>query len=244
MTPPPDISVILPCFNEEENLEPLVRQLVDVLRALSRPYEIIFVDDASTDGSLDILRTLQENRPEIRVLRHRVNSGESAAQLTGFRQARGEILVTMDSDLQNDPADIPAMLAALEACDAVCGVRRRREDSWIKRVSSHLANGFRNAALHDNIHDSGCTFRAFRRATIETDLLPFKGLHRFLPAIWKLHGFRVGEVDVNHRPRFKGRSKYGVWNRLGVGIHDILAIRWYRRRHIPVDRVLPPDSNG
>ncbi|KPL05645.1 hypothetical protein AMJ85_11435 [candidate division BRC1 bacterium SM23_51] len=244
MMPPPDISVILPCFNEEENLEPLVQELIDAVGPLRRPYEIIFVDDASTDGSLAKLHTLQEEHPEIRVLRHRMNSGESAAQLTGFRHARGQVLITMDSDLQNDPADIPAMLVALESCEVVCGVRRRREDSWVKRASSRLANGFRNAVLHDHIHDAGCTFRAFRRATIESDLIPFKGLHRFLPTIWKIHGFRVRETEVNHRPRLKGQSKYGLWNRLGVGIHDILAIRWYHRRHIPVDRVLHPDSNG
>jgi len=129
MMPPPDISVILPCFNEEENLEPLVQELIDAVGPLRRPYEIIFVDDASTDGSLAKLHTLQEEHPEIRVLRHRMNSGESAAQLTGFRHARGGILITMDSDLQNDPADIPAMLVALESCEVVCGVRRRRRDS-------------------------------------------------------------------------------------------------------------------
>jgi len=238
----PEISIILPCYNEEENVEPLVRELVGVLEPLHRAYEIVFVDDASTDDSVARLEELRKEFSQIRILRHKMNCGESAAQLTGFRNARGRIFVTMDSDLQNDPADIPAMLAALESCDVVCGVRRKREDSWIKKVSSRVANWFRNALLHDSIHDAGCTFRALRREAAEIELIPFKGLHRFLPTIWRLHGFRVQEIAVNHRPRLKGQSKYGLWNRLGVGIHDILAMRWYRKRHIPADRMVRSEA--
>ncbi len=238
-----EISVISPAFNEEENVGPLVEELTAVLRPLNRAYEIIFVDDASTDGTYVKLRELQKTFPEIRILRHRINCGESAGELTGFRNARGQILITIDSDLQNDPADIPAMLARLETCDVVCGVRRKREDSWLKRVSSRVANRFRNALLHDNIHDAGCTYRALRRKAVEIELIPFKGLHRFLPAIWKMHGFRVEELSVNHRPRIRGVSKYGLWNRLGVGIHDILAIRWYRKRRIPAPRLNEADSD-
>ena len=239
----PELSIVSPVFNEEENLEPLIRELGGVLCPLNRSYELIFVDDASTDGSLAQLRKLQKDYPEIRVLRHRVNSGESAAELTGFRHARGQVIVTIDSDLQNDPADIPAMLKMLDTCDVVCGRRNKREDSWLKRVSSRVANWVRNALLHDAIHDAGCTYRAIRRAAIEIELIPFKGLHRFLPTIWKTHGFRVNEMAVNHRPRFKGQSKYGMWNRLGVGIMDIFAIRWYRRRHLTAPRLLHSDSD-
>jgi glycosyltransferase involved in cell wall biosynthesis len=239
----PDISVVLPVFNEEENLAPLVRQIVGVLCPLSRSYELIFVDDASSDGSYAKLRELQKQHPEIRVLRHKINSGESAASLTGFRHARGQIIITLDSDLQNDPTDIPAMLHMLETCDVVCGRRNKREDSWLRRVSSRVANAVRNALLHDEIHDAGCTYRAIRRAAIEIELMPFRGLHRFLPTIWKIHGFRVKEIAVNHRPRFKGQSKYGMWNRLGVGVLDIFALRWYRRRHLPAPRLHKPDSD-
>lgn len=239
----PDISVISPCFNEEENVKPLVRELAGVLCPLKRSYEIIFVDDASGDGTVKKLREMQKEFPEIRVLRHSVNSGESAGELTGFRNAQGQILITIDSDMQNDPADIPAMLARLERCDVVCGVRNKREDSWVKRVSSRIANRVRNALLHDSIHDAGCTYRALRRKVIEIELLPFKGMHRFLPTIWKMHGFRVEEIAVNHRPRFKGVSKYGVWNRLGVGIMDIFAIRWYRRRRLNAPRLNESDSD-
>ena len=233
----PELSIVSPVFNEEDNLAPLVGQLVGVLCPLNRTYELIFVDDASTDGSHARLRELQKQHPEIRVLRHLKNSGESAAELTGFRHARGQIIVTIDSDLQNDPADIPAMLHMLETCDVVCGRRNKREDSWLKRVSSRVANTVRNTLLHDEIHDAGCTYRALRRAVIEIELMPFRGLHRFLPTIWKIHGFRVKEIAVNHRPRFKGQSKYGLWNRLGVGVLDIFALRWYRRRHLPAPRL-------
>jgi len=239
----PDISVISPCYNEEENVGPLVEELIGVLRPLDHSFEIIFVDDASTDGTVKTLREIQKVHPEVRVLRHRINSGESAGQLTGFRNARGQVLITLDADLQNDPADIPAMLTTLKTCDVVCGVRRKREDSWLRRVSSRVANRFRNALLHDSIHDAGCTYRALRRKVIEIELLPFKGLHRFLPTIWKLHGFRVEELSVNHRPRFKGQSRYGLWNRLGVGVHDILALRWYRKRRLNAPRLLDSDSD-
>jgi glycosyltransferase involved in cell wall biosynthesis len=239
----PDISIVSPVFNEEENVGPLVEELVGVLCPMRRSYEVIFVDDGSTDGSHAKLRELQKEHPEIRLLRHRVNSGESASELTGFRHARGQIIITIDSDLQNDPHDIPAMLKMLETCDVVCGRRNKREDSWLKRISSRVANKVRNALLHDQIHDAGCTYRAIRRAAIEIELIPFKGLHRFLPTIWKTHGFRVKEIAVNHRPRFKGQSKYGLWNRLGVGILDIFAIRWYRRRHITAPRLSESDSD-
>ncbi|MBM3335615.1 glycosyltransferase, partial [Candidatus Sumerlaeota bacterium] len=195
------------------------------------------------DGTYGRLRELQKTHPQIRILRHRVNSGESAGELTGFRHARGKMLVTIDADLQNDPADIPSMLARLETCDVVCGMRRKREDSWLKKVSSRVANWFRNAMLHDSIHDAGCTYRAMRRRAVEIELLPFKGMHRFLPTIWKLHGFRVEEISVNHRPRFKGVSKYGLWNRLGVGLSDIKALRWYRKRRLNAPRLSESDSD-
>lgn len=231
----PELSVVLPCYNEEDNLEPLTHELVTTLEKLDRPYEVIFVDDASRDGSVRLLDQLVHRHPQIRVVHHRINSGESAAQASGFRVARGEILVTMDSDQQNDPADIPALLAALERCDVVSGVRTQREDDWLRRLSSKLANGFRNWLTGDRVTDAGCTFRALRRE-VAAEMPVFNGMHRFLPTLARYQGFRVSEIPVNHRARVAGVSKYGVGNRLWRGIVDCVAMRWWKRRAVRGDR--------
>ena len=175
--------------------------------------------------------------PSLRVVKHRVNSGESAAQATGFRAACGELIVTMDADQQNDPADIPALLEALTpetAC--VCGVRRSREDDFVKRASSRLANAFRNFVTGDRIRDAGCTFRVIRRRAL-AEVPVFNGMHRFLPSLLRAQGYRVAEIFVNHRPRTRGSSKYGIGNRLWRGIRDCFAMRWYRARAVPADRI-------
>lgn len=235
---PVELSVVIPVFNERENLCPLLEELESRLRPLNRSFEVLCVDDRSTDDSLEVLRQLQGSRPWLRVVRHGVNSGESAAGATGFRFARGEIVVTMDADMQNDPADIPPMLEELDAnTAAVCGVRRKREDNFVRRVSSKVANGFRNWMTGDRIADAGCTFRVLRRSTLH-DLPVFNGLHRFLPTILRWQGFQVKERVVNHRPRTRGQSKYGVGNRMWRGILDCLAMRWYRRRCVSARRVM------
>jgi len=232
-----DLSVVIPVFNEEENLEPLLQELESALNSLGCTYEVVCVDDRSTDRSLQVLRRLEEEKPFLRVVAHSVNCGESAAQVTGIQRARGEIIVTMDADQQNDPADLRILLDALgEGVAAVCGVRRRRRDSLVKRISSRIANGFRNWVTGDRISDAGCTFRAMRRSALR-ELPVFNGLHRFLPTILRLQGYRVVEVQVSHRPRTRGVSKYGVGNRLWRGIRDCLAIRWYRARCVPAERV-------
>jgi glycosyltransferase involved in cell wall biosynthesis len=231
-----EISVVLPCFNEAESLEPLTGELYDVLRALGRSFEIIFVNDASIDSSPEVLRQLERRYPELRAVHHVVNCGESAAQATGFQRARGEIVITMDSDGQNDPGDLPRLLDAIDDVDAVCGVRRRREDTWVKRISSRVANGFRNAITGDRVRDAGCTYRALRRAALR-EIPVFNGMHRFLPTLLRLQGYRVVEIAVNDRPRTRGVSKYGVGNRLVRGILDCFAMRWWRRRVVPGGRV-------
>jgi len=232
-----DLTVVIPVYNEAENLEPLIAELEQVLSGLGRSFEILCVDDKSTDGSLDILRRLQSQRDHLRVTAHTVNSGESAAQATGFARARGEVVITMDADQQNDPADIPALLAALDGeTAAVCGVRRRREDNWLRRLSSRIANSFRNVVTGDRISDAGCTFRAVRRAALR-EVPVFNGMHRFLPTILRWQGFRVKEIPVNHRPRMRGESKYGVGNRMWRGIRDCFAMRWYRARCVPGRRI-------
>jgi dolichol-phosphate mannosyltransferase len=232
----PVISVVLPCFNEVDNLDPLIAELRSVLDGVGRPYEIIYVDDCSTDGTTEKLTGLCATLPFLRALRHRANFGESAGTLTGFEAARGDTIITMDADLQNDPADIPMLLGVLQNADCVAGVRATRNDSLSKRISSRTANFVRRLMLNDGIHDAGCTFRAYRRDCLR-QLIGFRALHRFLPTILKIHGFRVVEAKINHRPRTRGVSKYGIGNRLWVGIQDMKAMRWYKRRFIPPDRV-------
>ncbi len=232
-----DISVVIPVFNEEDNLEALLKELVPCLDKQNMRYEVICVNDKSTDNSLAILQKLKEKYPFLRVITHSINCGESAAEATGFKVARGEMILTMDADLQNDPADIPLFIEALtDEIDVVCGIRRKREDSVIKRISSKVANKFRNFITGDNISDAGCTYRLIRkRALIE--LFVFNGMHRFLPTILKWQGFRIKEIYINHRPRVAGKSKYGVGNRMWRGILDCLAMRWYKARRLPALRI-------
>ena len=230
-----DISVIVPCYNEAENIEPLVREICEVLRPLGRPFEILYVDDGSTDGTLEQIRETANSFPELRSVTHHLNLGQSAAFMTGFHNTNGQILVTLDADMQNDPHDVPRLLEELESCDMVCGVRKKRRDNFIRRASTFIANKVRNFFLKDGIIDSGCGFRVFRRRVL-IQLIAFKGLHRFLPTLCRIHGFKIKQIPVNHRPRYKGVSKYGISNRLFVGVHDMFAIHWYRKRHIPVKR--------
>lgn len=240
MNPDPlQLSVVLPVFNEADNLGPLLAELADTLRPLNLRFEILAVDDASTDASLSVLEGLRAQYPELRVLRHRTNYGQSAAYASGFARARGEVVVTLDADGQNDPHDIPALLAALRpGVDGVTGVRTRRQDPWVKRLSSRVANAYRNWITGDRVTDAGCTFRAVRRGALR-EVPVFNGMHRFLPTLLRWQGFTVVELPVNHRPRTRGASKYGVGNRLWRGLRDCLAMRWYAARVIPADRLLP-----
>jgi dolichol-phosphate mannosyltransferase len=235
----PDLSVVIPVFNEKDNLEPLLVELEGVLKSVNRSFEVLCVDDRSTDGSLDVLLRLKQARPFLRILRHGINSGESAGEATGFQGARGSIIITMDADQQNDPADIPALLDALkDDVAAVCGVRRVREDDWVRRASSRIANGFRNWATGDRIADAGCTFRALRKSALR-EMPVFNGMHRFLPTLLRMQGFKAVEILVNHRPRTRGKSKYGVGNRAWRGFVDCLAMRWFRARCVRADRIQP-----
>jgi dolichol-phosphate mannosyltransferase len=242
-TAEPQISVVLPCYNEADNLEPMLAELRAALEPLGRSYEVIYVDDGSTDDSADRLMRLQAQHACVRYVRHKRNFGQSAAFHTGFQIVRGQVIITLDADLQNDPADIPRLLALVETegADAVCGIRQKRRDSWTKRASSRVANRVRDRVLRDGIHDAGCAYRVIRREALE-QLPGFRALHRFLPTILKWHGFKVIEAPVNHRPRTMGVSKYGIGNRLFVGLADLVGMRWYRARHFPPDR-LARDAN-
>lgn len=232
-----DVSVVIPVFNEEDNIEPLVEELRLVLDKLGKPYEVLLIDDCSTDGSYAQMKKLQQTRPWLRILRHRVNAGQSAGQATGFTHARGDIIVTMDADQQNDPADIPALVEHLkDDIDVVCGVRRKRMDSFVKRYSSKIANAYRNFITGDHVTDAGCTYRAIRRRAL-WQIPVFNGMHRFVPTLLRFQGYKVAEIPVNHRPRTRGYTKYGINNRLWRGILDCFAMRWMKKRAVPGNRV-------
>jgi glycosyltransferase involved in cell wall biosynthesis len=216
---PPDISVVIPVYNEEENLPVLAAEVQGALQAVGRPYEVLYVDDGSTDGSPAVLRQLASEDAAVRVIRQRRNSGQSAALAAGFRFARGGIVVTLDADLQNDPADIPRLLERLDAYDVVCGVRVNRQD------------GVRNRLTHDSITDVGCTLRACRTELVRS-IPMFTGMHRFLPTLLKMEGARVTEVPVHHRPRLHGQPKYNIRNRIWRALADLFAVRWMQKRWI------------
>jgi len=227
----PDLSVVIPVYNEEENLPVLWEELRGVLEGLGLAVEVIFVDDGSRDGSPEIVRGLREADPRVRLVRLKSHAGETAATDAGLKAALGRWVVVMDADLQNDPADIPTLLGYLDRWDAATGWRQERAhgDDWRRRVASRIANRVRNWLSDETIQDSGCTFRAFRRECLR-DLVLYRGLHRFIPTLLTLRGYRVIEVPVNHRPRRFGRSKYGVWDRAFVAFADLLAIRWMKSR--------------
>ena len=228
---PIEISAVIPIFNEEENLPILVPQVIQVLNQIGKRYEIVLVDDGSKDQSRRILQEMATRHPQMRILIFRENCGLSAALVAGMREARGKIIVTLDSDLQNDPADIPRLLRHLEQYDMATGWRQKREDPWLKRIASRVANSVRNRLSGEQIHDSACTLRAFRKECVE-HLPVFNGMHRFLSTLVKMDGFRIIEVPVTHHSRQFGKSKYNIRNRMWRGFIDLLAVRWMKRRHI------------
>lgn len=227
----PEISFAIPCYNERDNLPALLAAVTGEAGRLGLDYEIVITDDASTDGSWDLLKTLVRDHPRLRALRLESNSGESAASFAAIKAARGRIIVTLDADLQNDPRDLPKFLRGIESADCVCGTRRAsraHSDSWAKNVISRCSNRIRSRVLRDPISDAGCTYRAFRRECVE-DIPFFRGIHRFLPILLDLRGFRVVEVPVANQPRRSGKSHYGVWARFDA-IADMFAVRWMKSR--------------
>jgi dolichol-phosphate mannosyltransferase len=245
--PPPDgslrVSVVVPLFNEEESLETLHREIDAALASVPGDAEIVFVDDGSVDGSLARLRAIAAKDRRVRLVVLDGNQGQTAAFAAGFRAVRGEITVTLDADLQNDPADIPRLLAHLEStgADVVNGVRQARRDSWVRLVSSRIANAARNRVTRESVTDVGCSLRAMRTEYVKRVKL-LRNMHRFLPTLLRLEGAtRIVELPVAHRPRRYGASKYGVGNRLWVGIVDLFGVRWMQARALRV-RVREPDS--
>lgn len=229
MSTAPEISLVIPVYNEEESL-PILAAEIDAALA-GRDYEVIFVDDGSRDRSLEVLRRLRAEDRRRRVLHLAKNRGQSAAFDAGFRAVRASVVVTLDADLQNDPADIPRLIEALADCDMVSGVRGERRDTWTRRVASRIANRVRNAVVHDSVSDVGCSLKAYRIELVRR-LKMFDGLHRFLPALIEMQGGRVKEVPVGHRPRLHGTSKYTIGNRLWRALADMAAVRWMQSRWI------------
>jgi len=232
MSDTPEISLVIPCYNEQDNLRALVAAIREAVDPLKLPYEVVITDDCSRDKSWEILRELAAGDARIRAQRFAFNCGESAASFAGLKAARGKYLVTIDADLQNDPKDLPKFLEALKRYDCVCGTRvkaRGRGDNLIRVLSSRIANGVRNWLSGEQISDAGCTYRAFRRECID-NLKFFKGMHRFLPTLFKIEGHTVTEIEVSNNPRFAGESHYGVWNRLFASFYDLLAVRWMKQR--------------
>ena len=228
---PIDISVVVPVYNEEENLPVLIPQIAEVLGPLGKTYEMIFVDDGSQDHSRHLLKEMALQFPQIRILGFKRNCGETAAGAAGIKEARGGIVITIDADLQNDPKDIPRMLDYLKEYDMVTGWRQKREDSWVKRITSRIANRVRNSLSGEEIQDSGCTFRAYKRECLQ-DIKLYKGMHRFIPTLVKMEGYRVIEIPIAHHPRKFGVSKYTTWNRMWRAFVDLLAVKWMKSRHI------------
>lgn len=225
------ITVVVPAYNEEDNIEPLLQELSAVLNTLNKPYEILIVDDGSSDGTKDKLTAAKKKYPELRTIHFRRNHGQTAAIDAGLKKAYGNEIIVIDADLQSDPADIPLLLSHLKTYDAVCGWRVKRQDTFVKRISSRIANGFRNWATNETIQDTGSSIKAFKRECL-SEIKLYNGLHRFLPTLIKLEGYRVGEVQVNHRPRLKGTSKYNIANRLFRGLYDLIAVRWMQKRQL------------
>jgi len=222
------LSIVIPTYNEEENITPLYAELSNVLRSIDNECEIIFVDDGSHDGTLQKLRSLNMNDERVKVIRFKKNFGQSAAMAAGFDHAHGDVVITLDADLQNDPADIPTLLKELDnGYDVVCGWRYNRRDSLLKRGFSKFSNWLRRRWSGESIHDSGCSLRAYKNGCLK-DLELYGELHRYIPALLSWKGYKIGEAKVTHRPRILGSTKYN-WQRLAKGFLDLLLVTFWQR---------------
>jgi len=227
----PELSVVVPFWNEEQNVIALAQRVVRALEPERRTLELVLVDDASTDGTWQQMLQAQQGDARVRAVRLVRHRGQSAALWAGFQASRGAVIATLDGDLQNDPADLPDMIAELARYDLVCGVRTQRMDNRLRRFSASVARWARKTALGVDFRDTGCNLRVFKRSVLN-QLIPFDGLHRFMPILAHSAGATVLEVPVNHHPRAAGQSKYGIWNRLGRGLWDLIGVAWYRKRQL------------
>lgn len=233
-------SVVVPLKNEEENIVELIEELEPVMQRLHKPWEVLCIDDGSTDRTKEILKELCNKKPYLRTIIFDGNFGQSSAFDAGFRNAKGEYIITLDGDRQNDPADIPKLIDAVQTHDLACGTRVNRRDPWIKKITSFLANQVRSRVCRDGVRDTGCSLKIYRASALKK-IKMYHGMHRFLPALFQIEGFKVTEVPVNHRERVKGTTKYNFFNRSFNTIADMLAVRWMRQRQLryKIDKELP-----
>lgn len=224
-------SVVIPLKNEENNITDLINELEPVMNGLNEPWELICIDDGSTDSTLPLLIDLLKHKKYLRIIIFKRNFGQSSAFDAGFKAAKGEFVITLDGDRQNDPADIPRLLDASDDADLVCGHRINRQDPLIKKITSRIANPIRNWMCKDGVHDTGCSLKVYRSSALQ-HIKMYNGMHRFLPALFKIEGFRVKEVPVNHRERLKGTSKYNFFNRSFNTVADLWAVSWMRKRQL------------
>lgn len=224
-----EYSVVIPLNNEEDNIEELITELEDVMQKLKTPWEVICVDDGSTDRTLQVLQHLKKDRHHLRIITFDRNYGQTSAFAAGFKAAKGTYIITLDGDRQNDPRDIPKLIALGKNYDLVVGWRSARKDPLSKKITSKIANKVRRFLCRDTVHDTGCSLKVYRKSALDQITL-FHGMHRFLPALFLNHGFTVTETPVNHRPRTKGVTKYNFFNRSFNTIADMLAVRWMGNR--------------
>jgi len=225
------LTIVVPVFNEGPNVLPLAREVHEAMAAAGQAYELVFVDDASTDDTSEQVAAARREFSNIRGLRLMQRTGQSGALWTGIQATQSAIIATLDGDLQNDPRDLPRLLRELQDCDFVCGVRSKRCDSLVRRASTRVARWARRKVLKVDFTDTGCAVRVFRRSVLD-GLFAFDGLHRFLPVLVHANGARTKQVPILHRPRTAGCSKYGLFDRLGRGIYDLVAVCWWLKRRI------------
>lgn len=224
-------SVVIPLKNEESNIHDLVVELEPIMDSLRSSWELICIDDGSTDQTLPALKSLAQQKKYLRILSFDRNFGQSSAFDAGFKAAKGEFVITLDGDRQNDPADIPKLVTAVSEADLVCGHRVNRQDPWSKKIISTLANFVRSRVCQDGVQDTGCSLKIYRSSCLR-QVKMYQGMHRFLPALFRIEGYRVKEIPVNHRERIKGTSKYNFFNRSFNTISDMFAVLWMRKRQL------------
>jgi len=226
------LSIVVPVYNEEENVKPLTEEVVDVLGKTEISYEIVFADDGSKDSTLDEIKKMREKfGDKVRFVSFDKNKGQTAAFIAGFRNSNGKYIATLDGDMQNDPNDLPALFKEIEKgdFDMVNGIRAKRKDNFIRKISSKIGNGFRNWLTNESVSDVGCSIRIFKAECVK-EIPVLNGLHRFFPTMVRMQGYSITEIPVNHRERELGTSKYGVLNRAFVGFADTFAVRWMLKR--------------